>query len=207
MRFIFALYIILISFNAFSQRDSITMAQLQEARLLLNQEKYLEAQPIFKKILSAKKIIPNEVAYFYAINLYGLKKYGQSRSAFRKYTKITADTGQYKEETKKYLEKLDCQETGYKEVLITCEICYGDTILVDCHHCKGQGVEVCPTCRGNGVVSTQSSMGRTFHTCNRCNGEKIATCSVCKGKKKVRDVCKSCGGSGKLKVKRRCEEY
>lgn len=205
MRILF-LCLILISASLLAQRDSAMTARLSQARLLIDQEKFQEAQPILKSILSQKKIIPNEVAYFYAVNLYGLKKYGQSRTAFRKYVKITADTGQFREKAQEYLVKLDCQETGYKEVTITCEICYGDTVLVDCNHCKGQGVEVCPICRGNGVVSTQSTMGRTFHTCARCNGEKIVACSVCKGKKKIRDVCNSCGGTGKLKVKRRCDD-
>jgi hypothetical protein len=179
---------------------------LNSAKTLIQEKKNQEAHQKFKKLFSLKKVIPNEAAYWYALNLYELRKNGLSKTAFKKYLKLTGDTGTYYSSTKNYMALLDCQETGYKEVIITCEICYGDTILVECTNCKGKGIEVCPVCRGNGVVSTQGPMGRTFHTCQRCNGDKVVTCSVCKGDRKVRDLCKSCGGSGKLKIKRKCED-
>jgi|JI10StandDraft_1071094.scaffolds.fasta_scaffold979547_2 hypothetical protein len=200
------LFFLLTGFCALAQRDSIALSYLRAAKTLTLEKKNLEAHQKFKKLFSLKKVIPNEAAYWYAVNLLELKKNGQSKAAFKKYLKLTGDTGEYYSPARQYLSVLDCQETGYKEVIITCEICYGDTILVECSNCKGKGIEVCPVCRGNGVVSTQGPLGRTFHTCQRCNGEKVVTCSVCKGDRKVRDLCKSCGGTGKLKVKRKCED-
>ncbi|MCU0428520.1 MAG: hypothetical protein MUF42_00985 [Cytophagaceae bacterium] len=190
----------------YAQRDSLVMNTLGSARTLMESGKHQEAHQQFRMLFSMKKIIPNEAAYWYGVNLFHLTKNAASKAAFKKYLKISGDTGLHFIKTQEYLAKLDCKETGYKEVVITCEICYGDTILVECHHCKGKGLEVCPVCKGNGVVSSQGAMGRTFHTCSRCQGEKVLSCSVCKGQKKVRDICQSCNGTGRLKVKRKCED-
>lgn len=69
----------------------------------------------------------------------------------------------------------------------------------ECNGAGGHGEKTCPTCHGNGTVtSEQRTMFGTFMS--------RTTCPTCKGKGKTFDsTCKKCRGEGRIKVNKEIE--
>ena len=185
--------------------DTLTNHYLELAKQKVEEKKFSEANDIFKKIFALKSPVPDELAYFYGYTLLNLNKYSQSRVALNKYIVLQGDQGPLSHKATEALIKLDCIETGYYDVFMECDICYGDsTTEIACRHCKGKGIEICPLCKGSGVATASNNFGNTFHTCHRCNGEKIIKCTVCKGTLKEKIICYNCNGKGRKRIRRKC---
>jgi DnaJ-class molecular chaperone len=191
--------------QAQSPRDTLANHYLEIAKGKVEEKKYAEAQEIFKKIFSLKATVPDELAYFYGVTLLNLKKYSQSRTALNKYLDLQGKDGPLSHKAEEALIRVDCEETGYRDAYMVCDVCYGDSIQeITCRICKGKGIEMCPTCKGSGVSTSTNSFGTSYHTCNRCAGEKIIRCTTCKGERKEKIVCYNCHGKGHLRIRRKC---
>lgn len=189
-----------------SPKDTLARYYLRIAKEKIDENKLNEANDVFKKIFSLKTPVPDELAYHYGYTLLKLKKYSQCRTAFNKYLKLQGNEGPLSRQAMDGLIEADCQETGYRDAYIACDVCFGDSTLeINCRQCKGKGVEICPVCKGSGVATTSTNFGSNYHTCHRCNGEKIVKCTVCKGKLKETIICYSCNGKGRKKIRRKCE--
>lgn len=188
-----------------SPKDTLAAHYLKTAKAKMEESKYSEANDLFKKIFALKTPVPDELAYYYGYTLLHLKKYSQSRTALTKYLELQGDKGPLSRKAREALEETDCMETGYKDDFIVCDVCYGDSTLeINCRHCKGKGVELCPICKGSGVATTSTNFGNSYHTCTRCAGEKIVRCTVCKGALKEKIICYNCNGKGRKKIRRKC---
>jgi hypothetical protein len=205
---VFSFCCMLFSHTSFGQlvpKDSLAKNYLAIAKKKMAEKKYAEANDIFKKIFSFRSAMPDELAYYYGYNLLNLNKYTQSRAALNKYLVLQGDNGPLSQKAKEALLEIDCKETGYHDVTIECDVCYGDsTTEIACRNCKGRGTEICPLCKGNAVVMTPTNFGINYHTCHRCAGEKIVKCTVCKGTLKEKIICYNCNGRGRKKIRRKC---
>ena len=202
-------FLLLLSLNLLSYgqnpKDSLLNQYLKTAKTKVEEKKFTEANEIFKKITALKIPVPDELAYFYGYTLLNLKKYAQGKSALTKYIELVGTNGPLSQKAIEAIETIDCQETGYKNISIECDICYGDSTLeIACRHCKGKGIEVCPLCKGTGVATTNTNFGTSYHSCQRCAGEKIIWCSVCKKTLKEKIICYNCNGKGRKKIKKKC---
>ncbi|HSZ24466.1 MAG TPA: hypothetical protein VK766_02045 [Cytophagaceae bacterium] len=186
-------------------KDTLAKRYFASAKVKIEENKFSEANDFFKKIVTLQVPVPDELAYFYGYTLLHLGKYPQSKAALHKYLVLQGDTGKFSVKAKESLELLDCKETGYKDVYVVCDVCFGDsTIEIHCRSCKGRGIEICPVCKGNGVVTTSNNFGNNYHTCHRCAGEKIIRCTACDGKLKEKIICYNCNGSGRKKIRKKC---
>lgn len=186
-------------------KDSLVNRYLGIAKRKIEEKQFSEANDVFKKIFALKSSVPDELAYFYGYNLLKLNKYTQSRAALRKYLDLQGDKGPLSQKALEALLELDCKETGYHDISVQCDVCYGDsTTEIACRNCKGRGTEICPLCKGYGVVTTPTSFGNNYHTCHRCAGEKIIKCTVCKGTLKEKIICYNCNGKGRKKIRKKC---
>ncbi len=204
--FIFC-YLIFSNHVSFGQtpKDTLVRYYLEIAKKKADEKKFSEANEVFKKIFALKTPVPDELAYYYGYTLLNLNKYTQSRSALNKYLTLQGENAPLSNLAHQAIEKADCQETGYHDVYIECDICFGDsTVEIVCRHCKGKGIEICPLCKGSGVATSSNSFGNSYHTCHRCAGEKIIKCTVCKGKQKEKIICYNCNGKGRKKIRRKC---
>jgi hypothetical protein len=193
--------------SSFAQnpKDTLISYYMKIGKEKVAEKKFSEANDYFKKIFALKTTVPDEFAYFYGYTLLNLKKYTQGRNALYKYLDLQGDKGIYSQKAYEALEQADCQETGYKDVFVECDICYGDSTLeINCRHCKGKGIEICPLCKGSGVATTSTNFGSSYHTCHRCAGEKIVKCTVCKGHLKEKIICYNCNGKGRKKIRKKC---
>jgi len=185
--------------------DTLMNYYFNLAKTKMDSKRFSEANDVFKKIFSLKTPAPDELAYYYGFNLLQLNKFAQSRTALNKYLELQGTNGPFSKAALEALEIADCKETGYRDIYMLCDICYGDSaISVSCRHCKEKGFELCPLCKGNGVSMSTGNFGTTFQTCPRCNGEKIVKCTVCKGTLKEKIICYSCNGKGRKKIRRKC---
>ncbi len=186
-------------------KDTLTNYYLEVAKGKVEEKKFTEANDIFKKIFALKNPVPDELAYFYGYTLLNLKKYSQSRTALNKYLELQGQEGPLSHKAREALEEADCQETGYKDGSIECDVCFGDSTLeINCRQCKSKGIEVCPLCKGSGVTTSSNNFGNSYHTCQRCAGEKIVRCTLCKGNLKEKVICYNCNGKGRKKIRRKC---
>ncbi len=206
--FILCFYL-LIGFNQASYgqspKDTLVNHYLEIAKGKVEEKKFSEANELFKKIFALKAPVPDELAYFYGYTLLNLKKYSQGRNALNKYLDLLGNNGPLSHKAIEALENVDCQETGYKDLYIECDICYGDsTIEIACRQCKGKGIEICPLCKGSGVAVSNNNFGSSYHSCQRCAGEKIIRCTICKKTLKEKIICYNCNGKGRKKIRRKC---
>ncbi len=182
------------SFGQNNPKDTLTRYYLKIAKGKIDEKRFSEANDLFKKIFALKTTVPDELAYHYGYTLLNLKKFTQGKNAIYKYLDLQGDTGAYSQKAYAALEEADCLETGYKDIFMECDVCYGDSTLDI----------TCRLCKGTGVATTSSNFGNSYHTCHRCNGEKIVKCTVCKGHLKEKIICYNCNGRGRKKIRKKC---
>ncbi len=92
---------------------------------------------------------------------------------------------------------------SFEEAAFGCEKEIDLTRLESCESCHGTGcaagttAEVCPDCRGSGTVRVQQRMGGMAFASS-------APCTRCRGTGKIiHQPCKTCGGAGNVRKKRR----
>jgi hypothetical protein len=189
--------------------DSIVQVLNAEAISLCKGKKYQDAERKFKQLFKTKNaILPDEAAYYFGVTSFYLKKYGQAKKAFHRFETLSLAPDSLKKESIEFRYDIDCYEKGYFEYLETCIHCEGlGEALEDCHVCKGNGRQYCPTCSGSGVAVVRSSMGgENYSTCSRCGGKGVIDCQTCKGTLKEHKACSVCKGKGKVTMKGVCAD-
>lgn len=172
----------------------------------MNSNQYDSAHLQFKALFKLQSTIPDEAAYYYAMNQLHRKNYKQSINGFEKYIRLKADKGLYSDSALFYISKVQCMEKGYIEEKEICTLCKGEGHgKVKCQKCKGIGKEYCSVCSGSGVLISKSSIGDNYQQCYKCQGTGITLCSVCQGTTFSEGDCPQCKGNGFVLIKKECK--
>lgn len=180
---------------------------LNEAKEHMNKADYASANLAFRKMLSLKAILPDDVSYLFAETLFHIGQYQNSQNLLKRYMELTGVQGNYYQQSKELdallQEKLVsnktcklCNAFGYR--LAPCTECEGSgTEISTCYFCRGQGVNHCLACEGEGVTIKYSALGeKTYNTCSKCEGKGFHACTLCKGAKEMETYCSTCFGDG-----------
>jgi hypothetical protein len=198
------------SYIVFAQdKDSTVTALTDQAIALCRDKQYAASEKTFKQLFGVKGVVlPDEVAYFYGVSSFYLKKYTQARTAFDRFETLSQASDSLKEESVEFRYDMDCYEKGYFEYLDVCMHCDGEGHLDEpCVTCKGNGRQYCPVCSGTGVAVSRGSLGGdNYSTCNRCAGKGVIDCLTCKGKGHLNQPCSVCKGKGTVTMRGVCKD-
>jgi tetratricopeptide (TPR) repeat protein len=141
---------------------------------LMDNEQYEEANKIFKEVLSAAKVVPSDLTFYFGKNSFYLGKYKQSIDWLNKYIELKGTTGRYYQDCVSYLDKSNkaymlVRDEERKEA---------QTILTSSYEidCGPSGKVVCPVCSGNGVIIERGAFGDIYKTCPYSDEHGYLTC-------------------------------
>jgi len=189
--------------------DSIVNALTAKAIALSQTKKYEDAEKTFKQLFRIKgAVLSDDVAYYYGVSSFYLKKYEQSRRAFERFETLAQASDSLNHEAVEFRYDMDCYEKGYFEYPEVCMHCDGEGHLDEpCATCKGNGRQYCPVCSGTGVAVAKGSLGGdNYSTCNRCSGKGVIDCLTCKGKGHLVQSCSVCKGKGTVMMRGICKD-
>ncbi len=206
---------ILLSNFSLKAQDYFEEASLKEAIQLSESGAHKEAYNMYKRLLSSGGEISAEFPYYFAKNLYDLKKYNNSLNFLQQYLTYHDSEIRHKTEAIQLERKIGqamsviqscplCDKSGF--LLVPCDYCEGNkTIDLTCQYCQGKGIELCKKCDGEGVVISRNAFNENnYTTCDRCKGQGFHGCSHCEGKKIMSKNCPECLGSGDKKSATLC---
>lgn len=210
---IMVLFVVCCSGQAMAQakgrgNDSVVTAMSRQAIRQCEGKQYSEADKTFRQLFRIKDaVLPDEVAYYYGVTSFYLKKYPQARKAFSRFETLSQAPDSLKKESVEFRYDMDCYEKGYFEYPEVCSNCDGlGHYEQTCHTCKGNGRQYCPVCSGTGVAVSKSSFGDNYSTCQRCGGKGVVDCQTCKGKGKIDQACAVCKGKGTILMRGVCTD-
>lgn len=186
-------------------------AYYQQAKKLIEAEKYNQAEVLFVKIFKMDALLPDEICYHYGKTLFEQKKYLQSKTYLEKYIRLKGELGEF------YLNSLQLQldiekatdpnasQECEKIVNDSCHLCRATgSALQPCTRCESHGRIICNLCQGNKINIESTSFGDRYFTCSRCVGTGVITCPVCDGTKKEKRKCAHCKGKRFAFYRRKC---
>lgn len=187
-------------------------AYYEQAKRLIDQQKYIQAEVLFVKIFKMDVLLPDDICYHYGKTLFELKKYNQSKTFVEKYMRLNGEAGEFYLQSLQLMLDIDKATNPYasheceKIVYDTCLLCHGTgSSLQDCSRCEGHGKTICDLCKGNKVNIESTTFGERYFTCSRCNGSGIIACPVCEGTKHEKRKCTHCFGKKFAYYKRQCD--
>ena len=220
VRFFFFLILVLGSL-ALPQRAQAQVGKTQvseymeQAKALMYEERYAEANVIFRKMLALNTTLPEDMSYLFAETLFMLGQYTNSQNFLTKYLTITGRQGNYYEAALTLQEQLDsevrqvvncefCNGAGFR--LVACLTCQErGSVTQKCPNCNGGGKTKCQKCYGEGVLVSLDKLGtKQYATCDNCNGRGIHTCRVCYGTRQINATCPTCLGSKMMRSSTLC---
>lgn len=182
----------------------------------MERENYEGANVTFRKILATKETMPTDLAYHFAVTLYMIGQYENSKNFLERYFGLTRRSGDFYEQGKELealiAERVEeihacnlCDSKGY--LLRTCSKCDGEGHeYSNCNFCKGKGIVSCTKCEGQGVVVSKNVFNeKVYQTCTKCESKGHHLCDECKGEKVVQNKCRLCIGTGRESSKTLCE--
>lgn len=165
--------LLLVGFGRLAQSQVITAENdprryIDTAVVLMDQEKYAQADGYFLRALNEIELLSADFCYFFGKNSFYLEKYKQSIDWLNKYLELKGSRGQYSQEVIALSEKA---EEGYKQnresvaeaagVSVSTKFFYQNTI-----RCDESTHLTCPICRGDDVIITLDKFGeRIYKTC------------------------------------------
>lgn len=161
-----SLLTILCSIKAYSQiRPEDPRLFIDTAIVLMDEQKYLEADGYFMNALNRIDVLSADFCFFFGKNSLFLNKYTQSIDWLNKYLELKGSKGQYSKETLTLLEKA---EEGFRQnrgvtssADINSKFFYLNTV-----NCNDDKPIVCPVCKGKGVIITIDLLGeKLFREC------------------------------------------
>ena len=190
-----------------SRSDYELNVKMKKALSLMEAKDYNNANTVFRNILATEKVLPNNLSYHFALTLFHVSQYRNSKNFLDKYLKLTGKGGDFYEQAIQLEGLLEnefnaiidcnyCDNNGYK--LLMCTTCNGNKNSIEkCTNCQAIGIMKCKKCKGEGVVITIDDFGaQKYQTCDRCNGKGIHTCELCNGSKHLNLACNHCLGTG-----------
>lgn len=135
--------------------------------------KYEEADELLRYAMKNIGKLPSELTYYFGRNSFYLKKYKQSINWLNKYVELKGTSGQYFDESIKFLELANKEYLLIRdeEIAKTEEIFETESYI----ECPGEKV-LCPVCKGTGVVITKGTFDLKYETCVYSGIEGTLTC-------------------------------
>lgn len=141
--------------------------------------RFEEAEQSFRQVLESVKVLPAEICYYFGANSFYLEKYKQSINWLNKYIALKGTSGQFFDESTKYLEKAEekyllASEVKESEVYDPGEkVDYTVMPKIDC---GPSGKVVCPVCKGQTVIIKKSAMSLSYRSCPYCDDHGNLSC-------------------------------
>jgi tetratricopeptide (TPR) repeat protein len=141
--------------------------------------RFEEAEQSFRQVLESVKVLPAEICYYFGVNSFYLEKYKQSINWLNKYIALKGTSGQFFDESTKYLEKAEekyllASEVKESEVYDPGEkVDYTVMPKIDC---GPSGKVVCPVCKGQTVIIKKSAMSLSYRSCPYCDDHGNLSC-------------------------------
>lgn len=211
-------FFVFVAFSNLQAQSSLTnnnQERLKAAREAMASQDYSAADKHFKAMLSSGEALPAEMCYYFAVTLFELEQYGNSKAFNEKYQQLTKKQGPLQQDSETLASVLQvklepakscllCDNAGY--LLEACAVCEGKgTIAKACNACLGAKSLVCSVCKGDGVAITTDKLGaKVYSTCANCDGDGQADCRLCAGKGYQPAACAVCSGSGQLPSDKLC---
>lgn len=182
MRQLLILFLLLISIPQISfgqERESYLFQDprryIDTAVILMDQEKYLEADKFFMTALDQITVLSADFCYYFGKNSFFLNNYAQSIDWLSKYLELKGSRGQYSDEV---ISLLDKAETAFRTNRSTGETVESNTkfFYLNTINCDTQKSIICPVCKGDDVITTFDQLGeRLFKACPYSNNG-VLTC-------------------------------
>ncbi len=155
-------------------RRSMVMREYDSALLLMDEDRFKEADAKFRYVMDNLKSLPSDLTYFFGKNSYHLEKYKQSIDWLNKYIQLKGTSGQHYADAlewkrKAEIEYLKLRSEDTKKV----EQVFSTDYDIDC---GDTGKVICPVCRGEHVIVRKGVFGNEYRTCGYCNEHGILTC-------------------------------
>ncbi|HAA23636.1 MAG TPA: hypothetical protein DCR93_39740 [Cytophagales bacterium] len=208
--FLFSFLLSITCLQAQTSSEPLVNQYLEQAKNLMYEGKYQDANVVFRKMLALNTTLPEDMSYLFAETLYHLGQHKNSQNFLTKYLTLTGRAGSYYEPALELQELLDvamravtncrfCNGAGFR--LVDCTTCNQEgTLDKTCPNCQGHGRTQCQKCYGEGVLVSLNKLGtRQYATCDNCDGKGIHTCRVCVGTKVISSPCPTCLGSLKMR--------
>jgi len=169
--------------SAFAQLDEYERSQkLKYLDLGINQYesgRYDEADQSFRQVLESVKVLPAEICFYFGANSFYLQKYKQSINWLNKYIALKGTSGQFFEESSKYLERAEEQyllASAEKESDVYDPGESVDYTVMPKIDCGPSGKIICPVCKGQTVIIKRSAMSLDYRSCPYCDNHGNLTC-------------------------------
>ncbi len=149
---------------------------IDSAIVLMDQEKYVEADGYFMNALNRIDVLPADFCFYFGKNSLFLKKYTQSIDWLNKYLELKGSRGQYSKETLILLEK---SEEGFRQnrgitssADVNSKFFYRNTIS-----CDDAKPIICPVCKGDDIIITKDRLGEKLYQQCPYSNNGVLTCS------------------------------
>ncbi len=196
-RYILIIWVYLIPTITFSQSFS---EQYKKALEFKSNQDFKRSDSVFNILLKKyKKNLPEELCYHYGVVKYRNNEFKTATDFLNKYIAISTDK-KFVDSSNYYLSKISGGKTSQVAHVDTCDVCWGKgQSIQNCSKCAGNGRVICYQCKGKGVFNTKTQMGQLrVEKCGICNNSGNLLCNQCKGQKKYLSKCQKCKGSGKI---------
>ncbi|MFY0606608.1 MAG: hypothetical protein JXR10_07830 [Cyclobacteriaceae bacterium] len=175
MRIICIFSFLLFSVTTYAQPapQSALTKKIDEGVLLMDQEKYQEADELFVLAIKGMTTLPADLAYYFGKNSFYLKKYKQSINWLNKYVQLKGTRGRFYEDAIVHLRESEgayLAENQKDAELIK------ETLSQETYDCGGLSKMICPVCKGEGVLFKQSPFETLYQTCRYCLGDAHLSC-------------------------------
>jgi len=180
----FSLFILFIFSNAaFAQLEEYERSQkLKYLDLGITQYesgRYTEADESFRQVLETVKVLPAEICFYFGANSFYLEKYKQSINWLNKYIALKGTSGQFFDESTRYLEKAEekyllASSDNEADIYDPGEAI--DYTVMPKIDCGPSGKIICPVCKGQTVIIKRSAMSLDYRSCTYCDNHGNLTC-------------------------------
>ena len=181
---LFSLFILLINSSiVFAQLEEYERSQkLKYLDLGITQYesgRYTEADESFRQVLESVKVLPAEICFYFGANSFYLEKYKQSINWLNKYIALKGTSGQFFDESTKFLERAEEEYLLVSAEKNTEVYDPGETVdytVMPKIDCGPSGKIICPVCKGQTVIIKRSAMSLDYRSCQYCDNHGNLTC-------------------------------
>jgi len=160
------------SFGSTAKLDSTVVSLFEIAKNQVETGDYQAANQTFLELLSPKKLMPDDLTYFFGKSLYHSGGYNRIAKDFlNKYLSLKGDSSEYYQEAVAMLKSMGQK---FVEPIDTSDDRTTEQKQLD--KCGDSDDAICPICNGSNVLSSNGAFGATFRECNYCDERGLMPC-------------------------------